>query len=311
MLASYLAQVLNYDFVGEDIAFSGISYAVDAMEGDIAVARNAREAALTSAKVVLMKPAFVDADKTIIFCHDELDYAMVRVCSAMIHVGLLKDYSIPTSYEKQGTLFVGKNVRIGCDCVIQPGVCLGDDVVVGDNCILGANSVIGSGTTLGKNVVIGPNSVIGADSFFHYADDSDTLLSFVGVGNVAVGNNSSIGSNTVVQRGTLSCSEIGPDCQIGNSIDIGHDVKIGRNCKIVSLSGIAGNAKIGNRVTMFGQSSVANHVNVGDGCVIMARTSVTKSIKKGDVVMGPWGRYHLAEKKLIAKLNRMFKEKEL
>jgi UDP-3-O-[3-hydroxymyristoyl] glucosamine N-acyltransferase len=87
-------------------------------------------------------------------------------------------------------------------------------------------------------------------------------------------------------------------------------VKIGKNCKIVSLTGIAGNVTIGDRVTIYGQSSVANHVVIEDDVVVMGRTAVTKSIKKGEMVSGPWGRDHLTEKKMFAKINKMFKEKE-
>ena len=310
MLASVLAEMLNYDFVGEDCEVFGISYATESNETDIAVAKNAKEANSTKAKVVLMKPSFVDADKTIIYCHDEINCAMVRVCSALIYEGLLKDYSMPISYEKQGDFFVGKNVLLGHACVIQPGACIGNDVVIGDNCVIGPNAVIGSGTTLMNNVVIGANSVIGADSFFHYVDDGGMLVPFSGVGCVCVEANTSIGASTIIQRGTISCTKIGSDCVIGNNIDVGHDVKIGRNCKIVSLVGIAGNAMIGNRVTIYGQASVSNNVIIEDDAVVMAKTIVTKSIKKGKVVMGPWGRDHLAEKKIVAKINKMFKEKE-
>lgn len=310
MLASTLAKILNYDLVGEDTDFSGISYATDSCESDIAVAQNAREANSTKAKVVLMKPAFVDAEKTIIYCHDNITQAMVRVCSALIYEGLLEDYSIPTTYEKQGNYFVGKNVQIGHACTIQPGVCIGDNVVIGDNCVIGPNVTIGSGTTLKKNVVIGANSVIGADSFFHYTDGTGILVPFVGVGKVLIESNTNIGANTIVQRGTLSCTKIGSDCVIGNNIDIGHDVKIGRNCKIVSLTGIAGNASIGNRVTIYGHSAVANHVIIEDDVIVMGKSSVTKSIKKGKVISGPWGREHIAEKKMFTKINKMFKEKE-
>ena len=309
-MTSTLAQILNYDLVGEDREIFGISYAIDSDETDVAIARNAGEANLTKAKVVLMKPSFVDVDKTIIYCHDEINYAMVRTCSALIYEGLLEDYSEPVSYIKKENYFIGKNVQFGSDCVIQPGVCIGNNVVVGDNCIVGPNAIIGSGTVIKNNVIIGANSVIGAESFFHYADGSENLLSFVGVGRVLIESNTCIGSNTIIQRGTLSCTKIGSDCVIGNNIDIGHDVKIGKNCKIVSLVGIAGNVLIGNHVTIYGQASVANNVVVEDDVVVMAKTTVTKSIKKGMVVMGPWGRDHLVEKKIIARINKMFKEKE-
>ena len=310
MLASTLAKMLNYDLVGEDTDFLGISYANDSCENDIAIAQNAREANSAKAKVVLMKPAFVDAPKTIIYCHDDISQDMVRVCSALIYEGLLEDYSIPISYKKQDDFFIGKNVQIGSACIVQPGVCIGDNVIIGDNCVIGSNVIIGSGTILKNNIVIGANSVIGADSFFHYADETGIMVPFVGVGKVLIESNTNIGANTIVQRGTLSCSEIGSDCVIGNNIDIGHDVKIGKNCKIVSLTGIAGNVVIGDRVTIYGQSSIANHVVIEDGVIVMGRTAVTKSIKKGKVVSGPWGRDHLAEKKIFAKINKMFKEKE-
>jgi len=302
--------MLNYDLVGEDINFSSISYAKDACETDIAVAQNAREANSTKAKAVLMKATFVDAPKTIIYCYDDITQAMVRACSALIYEGLLEDYSIPTSYKKQGDYFIGKNVQIGHSCTIQPGACIGNNVIIEDNCVIGPNVTIGSGTIIKKNIVIGANSVIGADSFFHYADEKGFLVPFVGVGNVFIGANTNIGANTIIQRGTLSCTKIDSDCVIGNNVDIGHDVKIGKNCKIVSLTGIAGNVVIGNRVTIYGHSSVANHVVIEDDVIVMGRTAVTKSIKKGYVVSGPWGRDHLAEKKMFAKINKMFKEKE-
>ena len=310
MFASTLAKMLDYDLVGEDMDFFGISYATDSCENDIAVAQNAREANSTKARVVLMEPAFVDTEKTIIYCHDNITQAMIKVCSALIHEGLLEDYSIPISYEKQGNYFVGRNVQIGNACTIQPGTCIGDNVVIGDNCVIGPNVTIGSRTTLKKNVVIGANSVIGADSFFHYVDEKEILVPFVGVGKVLIESNTNIGANTIVQRGTLSCTEIGPDCVIGNNIDIGHDVRIGQNCKIVSLTGIAGNAVIGNRVTIFGHSAIANHVIIEDDVIVMIKTTVTKSIKKGKMISGPWGREHLAEMKMFAKMNKMFKEKE-
>ena len=71
-------------------------------------------------------------------------------------------------YHVGGFTHVGKNVRIGKNCTMLPGVVFGnkteeeDDrpVIVGDNCYFGLNAKILGPVKIGNNVTIGANAVV-------------------------------------------------------------------------------------------------------------------------------------------------------
>ena len=71
-------------------------------------------------------------------------------------------------YHVGGFTHVGRNVRIGKNCTMLPGVVFGNKtenedigfVSVGDNCYIGLNAKILGPVQIGNNVVIGANSVV-------------------------------------------------------------------------------------------------------------------------------------------------------
>ena len=119
-----------------------------------------------------------------------------------------------------------------------------------------------------------------------------------------------IGSNSVIQRGTLSDTYIGTNNMIGDMVVVGHDVIIGNNCKIVSQTGIAGCAIIKDNVTIYGQVGISNNVVIGNNVVVKGRTIVTKTVDDNQVIYGPFGRNYAEEMKLIARVRNFFKGKE-
>ena len=74
-------------------------------------------------------------------------------------------------YHLGGFTHVGKNVRIGENCTMLPGVVFGnkteeeDDrpVVVGDNCYFGLSARILGPVKIGNNVTVGANAVVTRD----------------------------------------------------------------------------------------------------------------------------------------------------
>lgn len=74
-------------------------------------------------------------------------------------------------YHVGGFTHVGKNVKIGKNCTMLPGVVFGnkteaeDDrpVLVGDNCYFGLNVKILGPVKIGNNVMIGANAVVTKD----------------------------------------------------------------------------------------------------------------------------------------------------
>ena len=74
-------------------------------------------------------------------------------------------------YHAGDFIHVGKNVRIGKNCTILPGVVFGNKtekednstVTVGDNCYFGLGAKILGSVKIGNNVTIGANAVVTKD----------------------------------------------------------------------------------------------------------------------------------------------------
>jgi len=74
-------------------------------------------------------------------------------------------------YHVGGFTHVGRNVRIGKNCTMQPGVVFGNKteeederpVTVGDNCYFGLGAKILGPVIIGNNVTIGANAVVTKD----------------------------------------------------------------------------------------------------------------------------------------------------
>ncbi|MDE7312361.1 MAG: hypothetical protein K2N87_12200 [Eubacterium sp.] len=311
MKASELAGRLGYDIVGTDHEITGISYAAEAGVRDLAVIKNRTQIRQTQANVLLTPPVITDTDKTLIMSYDEIEMAVVRACSVLAEAGVLADYGLPEVLERtEDRFYTGLRVKISHSAKIYPGVVIGNDVSIGDNCVIEPFTVIGSGTVLADHVFIGSGSKIGAESFYHAYDEWEGFSHFTGCGRTWIGEGTHIGSQSVVQRGTISDTVIGSHCMIGNCIDIGHDVKIGNHCKIVSQTGIAGNAILGNYVTVYGQAGISNNVVIGDYVTVKPKTIVSRSIEDGQVVFGYFGRNFNEELELAAKIRRFFERKE-
>ncbi len=310
MLVSEITNLLGYEMVGEDCEVYGISWFDSAKEKDIAVINKKNDLKNTLADVVLTKPIIAQTDKTLIITFEDIECSFVKVCKALIDNGILEDYSTPTQYvlHERG-YYVGKNCNISDTAIIRPGVMIGDNVTIEDDCFIEPYVVVGDGTVLGKKIHIGAGSKIGVPSFYHYYVD-EQIKKFDGCGIVRIGDGTSIGCNTIIQRGTISDTMIGINNMIGNAIDIGHDVKIGDNCKIVSQTGIAGNVCIKNNVTIYGQVGISNNLVVGNNVVIKGRAIVSKSVNDNEIIYGPFGRKFSDEMKLIAKARRFFKGKD-
>lgn len=288
---SEIASKFDYQIVGEEsIEICGINWAERALPQEIAVAYSAEDIQKTDAAVVLTHPCLVITNKTLIFCDDYVELAMIKIAEYMIESGLFKNR--PQRYENyqfingsmiSSSAFIGSNTRISPFSIIE------DDVHIGENCIIESNVTIHSGAKICDGVIIHTGSVIGGDPYFGVMDDK--ITAFHGLKSVVIEENASVGTNTVIQRGVLSDTVIGKGSKIGDLVVIGHDTIIGKNCKIVSQSGISGCVTIGDHTVIFGQSGVANGIHIGNNVTVNGKTSVIKDIPDDSIVSGMIGKF--------------------
>ena len=299
-----LANTLDYTLCGnENLQVKTIRFASDAEKNDIAVAFKKSEILSTKAKIILTAPILLpNTNKTLLISHEPIGLSVIKIVRIFQEKGYYPDYSQPIRLFPKDSHFEGDNCTIGSNTIISPSVIIESGVQIGNNCTIEPNVHIKRNCIIGNNVHIGTGSIIGADSFYNYSDNG--LKIFEGVGIVTIEDDVWIGSNTIIQRGSISNTIIGHDSNIGNLIDIGHDVKIGANCKIVSQVGIAGNVTIGKFVQIYGQTAISNNIIIDDYATILGKSSITKNVPKGKTFSGIYAREHSETLRKYSEQNR-------
>jgi len=188
---------------------------------------------------------------------------------------------------------LGRGVGVGAQASIAAGAAIGDrsqvgagarigeGVTLGADCDVQPNCVLYPGVRVGDRVVIQAGAVIGADGFGHVPDEAGRLHKFPQRGTVVIEDDVEIGANATIARAALGETRIGRGTKIDNLVQIGHNSIVGADCALAGQVGISGSVRIGNRVLMGGQVGVADHVTIGDGARLAAQTGVNKSLEGG------------------------------
>ncbi len=181
---------------------------------------------------------------------------------------------------------IGKNTIIGNECNIDSQVFIGDKVKIGNNCKIYPGTKILNDTIIGNSCIIHSNCSIGSDGFGFAPNDDGTYKKIPQTGNVVIGNNVEIGSNSTIDRATIGSTIINDGVKLDNQIQIAHNVEIGENTAIAAQSGIAGSTKIGKNCMIGGQVGIIGHLKIGDNVKIQAQAGVTSDVESNARITG-------------------------
>ena len=171
---------------------------------------------------------------------------------------------------------IKENTYIGSNSSIGPNVTIEKNVVIHDNVSI-SNSIIM------ENCIIKPGARIGGTGF---GFEIKTKKNINHSGNVLIGKNCSIGSNTSIDRAVFDSTSIGEFSNIDNLVQIAHNVNIGDFAVIAAQVGIAGSTKIGKYVKIGGQAGISGHLVIGDNVTIAGKSGVTKNIGNNSIIAG-------------------------
>jgi UDP-3-O-[3-hydroxymyristoyl] glucosamine N-acyltransferase len=189
---------------------------------------------------------------------------------------------------------VGREVEIGRDCRVHPGV------------------VLYQGARLRDRVEIQSGARIGSDGF-GYVFGRGAHQKIPHVGRCILENDVEIGANTTIDRGSIDDTVIGAGTKIDNLVQIGHNVRIGKLCLIMSQVGVAGSTHIGDGVIMAGQAGIGGHIEIGDRVRIGGQAGVFGSVPAGETWSGYPARPHreaLRAQAALFKLSSMIRSIE-
>jgi UDP-3-O-[3-hydroxymyristoyl] glucosamine N-acyltransferase len=184
------------------------------------------------------------------------------------------------------TANISKSAKIGINVSIGAYSVVGENCTIGNNTVIDSNCIIYNDVRIGNNCRIKSSSVLGGEGFGYEYDDEGNLFRFPQLGKLIIGNYVDIGSNTCIDRGSLSDTFISDHCKINNLCHIAHNNFIGKNTIVTSGVSIAGSNHIGTNVWIAPNSSIKGWLKIGDKSIIGMGSVVTKNISNNETWYG-------------------------
>ena len=224
----------------------------------------------------------------------ENPYQAFALISNLMHPRVISNSIIKNSVVIHKTSLIENNVQINDNVIIKENCKIHKNSIILENSVIGPNveifsdnyimsSCVISNATIGNKCVIQHGSIIGGKGFGFTPKDK---IEIQHIGNVIIGNNVDIGSNTTIDRGAVDSTIINDNVRIDNLVQIAHNVTIGKNSIIASQTGIAGSTNIGFNCVIGGQVGIAGHLNIGNNVRIAAKSGVTKDIPDNLTIAG-------------------------
>jgi len=238
---------------------------------------------------------------------------------------ILPEYRVIRGRPQRGVspqAFVSPTAKIGVDCYVGPGACLGEDVELGSGCDIHPGAVIGPGCKLGQDVVVYANAVlyqdvtlgdrviihsgavIGADGF-GYRFTEGRFVKIPQLGTVEIHEDAEIGACTTIDRGAIGPTVVGAGTKLDNLIMIAHNCELGRHNVFASQVGLAGSCTTGDYVRLGGQVGIKDHVRLNSGCMVGAKGGVHRDIPEGEIWIGYPATPEAEQKRLVFSLKRV------
>ena len=204
---------------------------------------------------------------------------------------------------------IGKNCRIGDCTVIHDNVTIGAGTKIGSHCIIYPGVHIFPGMVIGDRVILHAGCIIGDDGFGNAPQPDGSWRKIEHVGNVIIGNDVEVGSNTTIDRAPMESTIIADGVRIDNLCQIAHNVVVGKNTVMAAQTGIAGSTKIGEGCIIAGQVGIVGHITLADHTTVAAQAGVIGNVRKpGQTIFGTPAIQHKTFLKAYAKFKQSGEE---
>jgi UDP-3-O-[3-hydroxymyristoyl] glucosamine N-acyltransferase len=299
--AGELAQYLGCPIEGDaEVQLRGVSNPESAGPEDLIYVgspRNLERAEQSGARCVITSSVLRISGKTLLLA-PQPKFAFARASAWLSPPAPIARGIHPTAVISPAAL-LGPGVGVGPFAVIEEGAEVGAGTEIGAFCFVGRNAKLGvgcrlyprvtlyAGVQLRDRVIVHAGAVLGADGF-GYVTHEGKHLKFPQAGSLEIGEDSEIGANATIDRGSLDVTRLGAQVKIDNLVHIAHNVQIGDRTLIAAQTGVAGSSRIGSDVLIGGQVGIADHCRLEDGCIAGAQAGIPtgKTIRKGQTVWG-------------------------
>ncbi|MGD9679053.1 MAG: DapH/DapD/GlmU-related protein [Vulcanibacillus sp.] len=184
-----------------------------------------------------------------------------------------------------GGYYIGENVKIGQNSIIEPLCLIDHDVIIGNNAKIFTGAKIRN-AIIGDNFIANENAVIGTYGFTMANDENGNKVRIPTLGKVIIGNNVEIGTLANISVGSGGNTVINDNVKIDTLVHIAHDVSLSNNVEITAGAIIGGFDTIEQDVFIGINSTLRNRVTIGENSTIGMGSVITKSITSNSTVVG-------------------------
>ena len=175
---------------------------------------------------------------------------------------------------------IGKDCRIGEGTIIRDNVTIGAGTKIGSYCIIYPGVHIFPGMVIGDRVILHAGCIIGDDGFGNVQQPDGSWRKIEHLGNVIIGNDVEIGSNTTIDRAPMESTIIQDGVRIDNLCQIAHNVVVGKNTAMAAQTGIAGSTQIGESCIFGGQVGLSGHLKIADHTTFAPQAGLIGDVRK-------------------------------
>lgn len=231
----------------------------------------------------------VEAPQTITFSSRADDQAVSLVMKTRAAVVICRhEPAFEALNPKNKILLLVANPRLSFMRVVQkffaavsvPGIhasALVENSKIDPSASIGPNCFVHD-AVIGKNVIVHANTVIGTDGFGYERNEDGVLEKFPHLGNVVIGDDVEIGSNTCIDRASLGSTRIESGVKIDNLVHIAHNVVIGENSVVIAHAMVGGSVKIGKGAWVAPSVAIRNGLSIGDHGLLGMGSIIIKDI---------------------------------
>ena len=185
----------------------------------------------------------------------------------------------------EGGYYIGENVTIGKNALIEPLCLIDHDVVIGENARIFTGAKI-KNAIIGDDFIANENAVIGTYGFTMARDENNNLVRIPTLGKVFIGNNVEIGMLANISVGSAGNTVIQDYVKIDGFVHVGHDVNLSNNVEIPAGVIIGGFDIIEQNAFIGINSTLRNRITIGENAVVGMGSVVTKSVAPNITVVG-------------------------
>lgn len=183
--------------------------------------------------------------------------------------------------------YVRSPSRIDPTAAVHPSAVISDyNVEIGAGTVIGSHVTILPDVRIGANCVVQPGTVIGSEGF-EVKRTSRGIVSVFHDGIVDIRDGAEIGANTCIDKGFVDFPTlIEEGARVDNLVHVAHRVRIRRGAFVIAGTVLGGTCEIGPGVWVSINSSVAPGLVVGENAFLSIGAVVTKNVAAGEQVTG-------------------------